>query len=253
MKHTMLIVVLFSAFLSTHSFGAQIRVSGGASPMANIFKRIKDAFEKKTGHVLILNEQSPELALQALDKGEIEVASAGLQWSDWLKLCKTKNIKIDEAKPYRYSSVGRDSILVFINKASSVGKLSFEQLEKIFTGKATSWKEFGGADKPIHVVFGKGIAGTNTFFSKTVMNGADYRKDLTVVEKADDIAEAIGKDADAIGFGPVGIDTNKFGIKIVETPEIFRPILFAFLSVDQSIVDLKSFIGSDEGQALIKR
>jgi len=179
--------VLIVVFLSVNSFAAEIKVSGGAAPMNNIFKRVKEAFEKKSGHTLVLNEQSPELALQALDKGEIHVASAGLAWEDWLKLCKEKSIKIDESKPFRYSSVGKDSIGVFLNKNSKVSKLSFSDLEKIFTGKASSWKEFGGDDKPIKVVFSPNIAGTNKFFSKTVMANADYKKEIIKAENAGEI------------------------------------------------------------------
>lgn len=245
-------ILITIILVSTNAYAAEIKVSGGAAPMNNIFKRIKDDFEKKSGHVLILKEQSPELALGALERGEIDGASAGLPWNDWLKLCKDKNIKIDETKPYRYSSIGRDSIQVFINKKSAVSKLSFEQLEKIFSGKALTWKEFGGDDKAIKIVFSPNIAGTNKFFAKTIAL-KDYKNDFIKAENAEEIAANIGKDADSIGFGPVGMDLNKLGVKIVETPEIFRPIMFVHLSTDKQIVDLKTFLSSPEGQALIKR
>lgn len=249
MKNIMLLILL----TGTQVFAANIKISGGAAPMNNMFKRVKDAFEKKSGHVLILNEQSPELALQALDKGQIDIASAGLQWDDWLKLCKEKNITIDEKKPYLHFAVGKDSILVFVNKKSKVSKLSFEQLDKIFTGQAKSWKEFGGDDKPIKFVFSPNIAGTNKFISKTVMGGKGFRKDVTEGKNAEDIATLIGKDAEAIGFGPVGIDMDKYGIKAIETNEIFRPITIAFLSTDKPILELQRYLNSPEGQNLIKR
>lgn len=246
-------LIMFLVAFSTNIIAADIKVSGGAAPMNNIFKKIKDTFEKQSGHRLILNEQSPELALQALDKGEIQVATAGLAWVDWVKLCKEKSITIDESKSYRYSSVGKDSIQVLVNAKSPVSKLSFEQLEKIFTGVALNWKEFGGPDKAIKIVFSKNIAGTNKFFSKTVLGGKEYRKDLIESENANDIAQKIGKDADAIGFGPAGLDHSKYGIKVVEHKEIFRPIMFAFLSPDKAILDLKNFIASPDGEALVKK
>jgi hypothetical protein len=66
-------------------------------------------------------------------------------------------------------------------------------------------------------------------------------------------AKMVGADADSIGFGPVGIDLEKNGIKLSETPEIFRPIFFVFLSTDKQIQELKNFISSPEGQSLVKR
>lgn len=253
MKNKLFFTFIALAIFSLNSFSAEIKVAGGAAPMNNIFKRLKTSFEKKSGHSLALTEQSPELALGALEKGEIDVASAGLPWEDWIKLCKDKNINIDETKPFHYSSIGKDTIQIYVNKSSKISNLTFAQLEKIFTGSAQSWKEFGGEDKPIKVVFSPNIGGTNKFFSKVAMAGHPYTTNVTKAENAEAIAEAIGKDAEAIGFGPVGIDMNKYGIKAVDTPEIFRPILFVFLSADKKILDLKNFLSSSEGQALIKR
>ncbi len=246
-------VVLLICLISLSCGAADIKVSGGAAPMNNIFKRIKDAFEKKTGHTLILNEQSPELSLQALDKAQIDVASAGLQWDDWLKLCKEKNIRIDESKAFLHFVVGKDTIIVYVNKKAKVAKLSFNQLEKIFSGQAKSWKEFGGDDKPINVVFSPNIAGTNKFFSKTIMAGKSYKSELVDAKNAEDIASIVGKDEMAIGFGPVGVEMEKYGIKAVQTEEIFRPITMAFISSDKAVLELQRFLNSADGQNLIKR
>lgn len=253
MKVRSLMYLCCLAILSSNAFAVEIKVSGGAAPMNNIYKKIKDAFEKHSGHRLVLNEQSPELALQALEKGEIQVASAGLRWEDWLKLCEEKAIKIDASKPFKFSEIGKDSINFFVNKASSVKKLSGDQVDSIFTGKISNWKEVGGPDKKINVVFGKSIAGTNKFVRKMLLS-ADFKSDVVTVGSAEDIAVAIGKDPDAIGFGPAGIDVEKFGITIADTPESFRPIVFVYLRSDKKeITDLKDFILSPAGQSLIKK
>ena len=49
--------------------------------------------------------------------------------------------------------------------------LSKEQLKDIFTGKKTNWKDVGGKDMPIAVVYGNKIPGTNNVFMKQVMGG----------------------------------------------------------------------------------
>lgn len=243
-----LVVILASVGLSK-----EIKVSGGAAPMNNIYKRIKVIYEKKSGKTLTLIEQSPELALRDLTTGTVDVANAGLVWEDWLKLCSEKNIQIDEKKDFNKFIIGKDSISVFVNKKSDVLKLSFAQLEAIFTGTAKNWKEFGGPDKAIKIVFSKNIAGTNKFFSKTVMKGKGFASEISEAKDAEEIASQIGHDEFAIGFGPAGIDMAKYGIKTVQSADIFRPITMVYLGNNADALELQRFINTKEAQELIKR
>ena len=248
-----LLYLLTATITASTGLTKEIKISGGAAPMNNIFKRIKDVFEKKSGHSLTLIEQSPELALRDLNAGTIAVASAGLKWEDWLKLCAEKNIKIDEKKEFNKFVIGKDSVFVFVNKKSSVSKLSFEQLEKIFTGSAKNWKEFNGSDRAIKIVFSPNIAGTNKFFSKTVMGGKAFAPSVSEAKNAEDIATQIGQDENAIGFGPAGIDMSKFGVKSIETEEMSRPITMVYIGDDNNARELQRFINSKEAQDLMKR
>lgn len=97
------------SFSSHVSAADEIRISGGAAPMNNIFKPIKEKFEETTKIKLVLTEQAPEKALEGLEKGQFDVASAGLEWNDWLALCKEKGVNIDTKKLYRNSAISRDS------------------------------------------------------------------------------------------------------------------------------------------------
>ncbi len=42
-----------------------------------------------------------------------------------------------------------DGIAVFVNKSSAIKSLNIEQLQNIYLGKITNWKQLGGADLPI--------------------------------------------------------------------------------------------------------
>jgi phosphate transport system substrate-binding protein len=50
-----------------------------------------------------------------------------------------------------------------------VDKLTIEDLHKIFTGKATNWKEFGGKDLSIVTLSREVSSGTHTYFKEHVV------------------------------------------------------------------------------------
>lgn len=72
------IFALFLFMLPTLAFSDEIRVGGGAAPIENIFKKIKDPFEKATGIILTLKADGPNQALIDLDQGKLDMATADL-------------------------------------------------------------------------------------------------------------------------------------------------------------------------------
>ena len=48
--------------------------------------------------------------------------------------------------------IARDGIAVIVSKSNSVNNLTTEQLQKIYSGQITNWKEVGGPDQKIQVV-----------------------------------------------------------------------------------------------------
>lgn len=61
---------------------------------------------------------------------------------------------------------------VITNSGVTVKNLSKKQIQDIFTGKVTSWKQVGGPDQKVVVINRPRSSGTRAVFTKTVMNGA---------------------------------------------------------------------------------
>lgn len=246
--------VIFSFLLiscvSSTCLAEELRIGAGAAPTENVLKPIKAAFEKATGISLAVISNGPKQAFLDLDKGSFDAAAAGLSYEEWQKLMKKEGHEIKDPAAYQSVLIGKDRIAVITNKDNRIEKLSKEQLQGIFTGKISNWKDVGGKDMPVLVIWGTLIPGTNTMFGKVVLDGAAPTKEVLEATTAEDIKDKIKSNLEAIGIGPAAIvDTQVWS---PQTPEVARPItLLTKGAPSPKVKKLIDFING-EGKSLIK-
>jgi phosphate transport system substrate-binding protein len=235
---------------SSEPYAADLKIGAGAAPAENILKPLKSAFESSTGVNLAIIDSGPKTALLDLDRGMVEAAAAGLAFNDWMALMKKEGAEIKDPTLFQPVTIGKDRVIVFTNNENKVSTLTPEQLQGIFSGSISSWKEVGGDDQPILIVWGKMTQGTNNMFIKKFMGDKPVTKELIDATTASDIRQIVQSNPSAIGIGPQAIADGS--IKLLKTPELARDItLVTKGKPSPNVQKLLDFI-KGEGQKLIK-
>jgi len=214
--------VTFLMLSSIPCAAEEIKIGAGAAPTENIFKKIQEPMEKSIGVKLVLISNGPSEALKELDKGNVEAASGGLTFPDWMAMMDKEGYAIPDKTAYKHRVIGKDVIKVLVNKDVAMKQLSNEQLKGIFTGKTKNWKEIGGPDKPVVVLLGSKIPGTQSVFQKQAMDGETFTKEFKEGTTAEDLKSKVIATSGGVCLGTLSqIDAT---VNAPEISEFGRPI-----------------------------
>ena len=93
-----------------------------------------------------------------------------------------------------------DGLTVIVNKQNSVQRLTFAQLERIFSGAVSDWSAVGGSGGAIHIALPAENLGANEQFRKAVMKGQPYSGKVHPCTTNVQIVEAVQQHANALGL-----------------------------------------------------
>ncbi len=96
--------------------------------------------------------------------------------------------------------IALDGVAVVVHPGNDVRNLSLKQLQDIYTGKVTSWKEIGGVDKPILVISRDPSSGTYEVFNHAVLKGKELSMTAILVQGNQSVADAVAMTESAIGY-----------------------------------------------------
>lgn len=215
---------LFGAvvLMAASAFAEEIKVGGGGASISAVFAPVKAPFEKSSGDTLMILQSSPKDGMVDLVKGKVDLATGAVPLDSMVAGAEKEGVKIDRGR-LTVQEVGANRTAIFVHPSNKVSKLSKEQLKGIFTGKTANWKEVGGDDKDIIVVWGKGTPGQNAQFKKEILDGEEVVKDVLDTTNYAKIKESVAATPEAIGIDPFGLADAS--VKVVDTPVLTSPIL----------------------------
>ena len=241
-------IILLLAGSMTAS-ASEIRVNGGGAAINTIFKPIS-SHTKDSGITLNILQSTPKNGLVDLVQGRADIATAAVPLESMIKGAQKDGIEIDQST-LQQTVIGKNKVVAFLHKDNPVKKLSKDQLKAIFTGKVMNWKEVGGNDLPVIVVWGKASPGQNALFTKDILDGEAVTKDILDATDYANIKETVAAIPESIGIDPLGLaDTS---VNVPETPEVSSPIIM--VTKGDPTPDIQKLLGyiKGEGQKYIKQ
>ena len=177
----------------------------------------------------------------------------------------SKQLTAEEKEGLKEYLIGKEGIVVAVNKQNPVSDLTKDQIKDIFSGEIRNWKEVGGNNQEINVIVREEGSGTRIAFEDIVMGEEDIRPDAIVQSSTEMVKQAVIQDPNAIGFvslAYLGDEVKALKVGGVAPSEqtiaqgiypIQRP--FIFLSKGEPEGTLKDFIRwiyTKEGQDIIR-
>lgn len=200
----------------------EIRIGGGGASCKAYFSAIRDLFEAETGVHLVINPTTPIQGLIELNNGQIDLVAAPVPFATLVKGAARNGVIIDSGL-FTVRNIGRSNIQVFVNKVNGVASLNKKQLQDIFTGKMRNWRQAGGEDREIVVVWGVATPGQNELFNRQILDGKPVTASAMEVFDYDEIRETIARIPGAIGIDPHGYISSS--IKSLKTPAVVSDVI----------------------------
>jgi phosphate transport system substrate-binding protein len=264
MKKLIILTMLVSTF---SSFAGNITVKG-SDTMIILGQKWAEVYMKNNPSVKIqVTGGGSGTGFAALQNKQTDIANAS-------RKIKTKEvegcIKTFGKRPKEYT-VALDGLSVYVNVKNKINNITMEEVQDVFTGKITNWKQLGGEDKRIIVYSRENSSGTYEFFKEHVLHGKDFSADVQTLAGTAQLIQSISMDEQSIGYGgaaysrgvkQISIAVEKGGEYIAPTEQnilsgkypIWR-YLYIYLNPDLDNGDVKSYldwIRSDEGQSIVK-
>ncbi|WP_448519359.1 PstS family phosphate ABC transporter substrate-binding protein [Rhodoflexus sp.] len=174
---------------------AQIIKIKGSDTMYPLIREITDLYGKN-----VQPEGGGSIAgISALREGkaDIAMASRGLQSTE-------KSVLDGQGNPAHAVVVAYDALSFIVHPENRISKLTQAQLEDIFNGVVTNWKQVGGVDLPIQLVVREATSGTNEFVKDVIMHKKSFPAGAKVCVGTSAVIQAVSQDIGAIGFVGIG-------------------------------------------------
>ena len=261
-KITLLALALTTSFSIT--WAQKVKGSDTVLPLSQ--KEAEGFMKTNKGAKVTVIGGGSGVGIAALLDGTTEIAMSSR------KLKMDEKLKLQEAgKAFKEVTIAFDALAVVVNPDNKVGQLTREQLEGIFTGKITNWKDVGGDDLKIVAYSRESSSGTYEFFKEHVLNKKNYAATCLNMPATGAIIQSVSQTKGAIGYvGLAYLDKNIKTLKVSydkgktyvgpslaaaknKTYPIVRPLFYYYLSnIEKNVKPLVDYILSAEGQKIVE-
>lgn len=99
--------------------------------------------------------------------------------------------------------VGTEDILVVSHPQVGVGTLTLEQVQQLFSGRISNWKDLGGNDLPVQVWTFAAGEDIQQIFDRSVMHGEPVASLARLAVSAQAMSDGVGNSPGSVGYLPL--------------------------------------------------
>lgn len=177
----------------------------GSTTILPIAEQSAEAFKAANpGTAVLVSGLGSSAGIEAVTAGTAQIGTS------------SRDLKPEEMKLGLVDTpIAWDGIAVIVNPANPVSGLTTQQLQDIFGGKITNWKQVGGEDRPIDLVNRDEASGTREAFKKLVMKDVPFDPAAAVLPGTGQVRDVVARAPGAVGYISYGFVAPRFtGVEV---------------------------------------
>ena len=197
----------------------------GSDTIVNAAQMVSEEFMKQYPQVFVaITGGGSGVGIASLINKTCDVATASREM-------KPKEIELAQkhgVNPVEWT-VAYDGVALIVNEKNPIDRLTIEQLHRIFTGKATNWKEFGGKDLHIVTLSREVSSGTHIYFKEEVVqlgkkeNKDEFSDTTLLLSSSQTIVEEVVNNEAAVGYLGMGYVSERTKALLVSRNGVAYP------------------------------
>ncbi|WP_411683008.1 phosphate ABC transporter substrate-binding protein PstS family protein [Clostridium thailandense] len=223
----------------------------------------KQFTQKNSGATINVQGGGSGTGLKLVSEGTADIGN-----SDVAAETKLDKDKAKELVDHKVCAIG---FAVVANSDVKVENLTKDQIQKIFTGEITNWKQVGGDDLAISVINRTKSSGTRATFKDTVMGGKDEKEGLGITQDSNgSVEKSITSTKGSISYLALsyitedvkknlkvmkidGIEANKENITTGKYPFWSYEHMYTKGEAKDLAKTFIDYMGSEENKALVEK
>ena len=172
----------------------KIDIAGGTAHIPVMKEAAKRIMQKDPAIRITVAGGGSGVGVQKVGEGLVDIGNTG-------RALTPAEVAKYGLKSYAFAI---DGVAVVLHPKNAVNALTHQQVQDVFAGKITNWKQLGGHDAVIHLYTRDEASGTREVFWEIMLKKGQLAAAANVVASNGAMKTAIAGDPDGIGYVSIG-------------------------------------------------